>query len=721
MVTVTTLTAFEPANNTGSLHVQFSGYASTPDSGAVENGIVLFWAYRGVTLLDSWVGLVGGHATLEDGDIVYAQYIDGAGVAGDIVSYTFVVDQAWDGTLYMSSINGDDGYDGLSGTDDGGGVGPKATWDAVHDLYLASRAAGEKWRILVEAGSTVATTGMSTTAWCTLGSTTGHLHVDMYGSGAKPAFAGAASSTGSVFCSAQFGAMTATFANIAYDGTSSAGSNYFVDGQGAPITASTEANVCVINCDITRVNNVYVGPYATGYDPSRIDFHAWVDNTTDDFAGNAGHFYGNLTSAACVLFMGSESSQQGGANGFWRSNRCRYTAIINNVWDRATGFDTNVFRMGGGEDTVADDKAYRNLVHGNQFLGCNEAIEIEAALHPDEVSFEDFDLIGNYITQDAGVNYPIAFGGTNDDVSLRLTRIRVLCNQSNSDWLGLSGIAQDGSTTDTGHVESVLYAHNTAVIRGNGGIGVLLNMIGSTNIDNGSLSFFSNLLVTTGTGTGQRVLGSMTSSWVAASDYNHIVTAGGSIEWSNGISVATWQGLGFDANGTTSTSGTHNLTDLTFAAFDATPASGTGPQIGTGGGTVYIDAAGNLFVDDAGAFEYGGSAPDAPTSGGVSGTGAATLPLLTGAGQGSPVLVGIGAATLPLLTASGAGHSVVVGVGVATLPSLTAVGVGSPIIVAVGAATLPLLTAAGVGDSGDPAPTSTRRRSGLGLRPQLGL
>jgi hypothetical protein len=81
-----------------------------------------------------------------------------------------------------------------------------------------------------------------------------------------------------------------------------------------------------------------------------------------------------------------------------------------------------------------------------------------------------------------------------------------------------------------------------------------------------------------------------------------------------------------------------------------------------------------------------------------SGSGAATLPLLTASGTGKRSLRGSGAAALPLATASGTGKKSRPGTGAATLPSLTGSGTGKRSLQGSGTGTLPLPSAAGTGE-----------------------
>lgn len=87
------------------------------------------------------------------------------------------------------------------------------------------------------------------------------------------------------------------------------------------------------------------------------------------------------------------------------------------------------------------------------------------------------------------------------------------------------------------------------------------------------------------------------------------------------------------------------------------------------------------------------------------GTGAATLPLLTASGVGTKARKGSGTPSLPLLTASGAGTKARTGTGAATLPLVTAAGTGTKARKGSGSPSLPLLTASGTG---------TKTRSGTG-------
>jgi hypothetical protein len=80
-----------------------------------------------------------------------------------------------------------------------------------------------------------------------------------------------------------------------------------------------------------------------------------------------------------------------------------------------------------------------------------------------------------------------------------------------------------------------------------------------------------------------------------------------------------------------------------------------------------------------------------------SGSGAATLPILTASGTGKRSLKGSGAPSLPLLTAAGSGKRALKGSGALSLPLLTAAGTGKKERSGSGAATLPLLTASGSG------------------------
>jgi len=86
------------------------------------------------------------------------------------------------------------------------------------------------------------------------------------------------------------------------------------------------------------------------------------------------------------------------------------------------------------------------------------------------------------------------------------------------------------------------------------------------------------------------------------------------------------------------------------------------------------------------------------TPGEFSGSGAASLPLLTASGAGKRALRGTGAASLPLLTAAGTGKRAIKGSGTPSLPLLAAAGTAKRSLKSSGTSTLPLLTAAGEGE-----------------------
>ena len=628
MASTTTLTAFEPGNSTGSLHVNFSLYSSTPDSGNVYDGMGDFYVVRSGSVIHRWRGLVGGFATAQDGDILYAKYYDSSGVAGDFASYTFTLASTWDGTLYVDS--------GWGGTQSGTLAEPYATFAAAQSAYAGAFSANEKWRILLKRGGTYTSTGLASTNWITLSSTAHHLELGDYDSGAKPALTLTTSGNGSCLVGGPMGAQTLTLKNLAVTGAGSGTSSQFVNCNTTPVASSTEANVTALDCDVVGCELIYVGPYSTGYTPNRIDYHAMVGCTFDDWgATGGGHAHTNLSAAAYVLMLDCTWLEQIDANGFIRNNRLRYSAYINNTFDRTgSTFKYNVFRLGGGGGTVSDDTAHHVLVSGNQFLECDEAIEIEAAQHDDECRWAYIDVLDNHIYQTTSpLNFPINFGGESGTVSLELIKVRVLGNQAWSVY-PMVGIGLGGDTADTGHIESLLIANNTVVISG---INTTLLQFGGTNavstvVDSASVTLKNNYAYCTGGGGTAKLIedfanagaGVTTVAMFTGCDNNFIRTASGSLGWWRSSNLAAWQSASSqDGSSNIDTSSSHNLTSITASTFDARPASGTGPQIGTGDGTVLIDADGNLFVDDAGAFEYGGSAPMEPSGGG--GGGGSTL------------------------------------------------------------------------------------------------
>jgi hypothetical protein len=99
-------------------------------------------------------------------------------------------------------------------------------------------------------------------------------------------------------------------------------------------------------------------------------------------------------------------------------------------------------------------------------------------------------------------------------------------------------------------------------------------------------------------------------------------------------------------------------------------------------------------------------------------TGSANLPLATATGVGKRDLKSTGSATLPLATASGAGKKERSGSGTATLPLQTASGVGKRDLKSTGTATLPLASASGSG-SVAPAGGATLTGSGSATLPVL--
>ena len=98
----------------------------------------------------------------------------------------------------------------------------------------------------------------------------------------------------------------------------------------------------------------------------------------------------------------------------------------------------------------------------------------------------------------------------------------------------------------------------------------------------------------------------------------------------------------------------------------------------------------------------------------TTGTGAATLPALTADGEGTvtDAILGDGEATLPALTGEGTGVATTTGTGAADLPSLTATGAGIVTFTATGAATGPAGIADGDGDNGDAGATGVGAATG---------
>lgn len=648
-MTTTVVTTYTAANTVGSElshHTMLDETTpSTPTTGAMRDGFFLWAVVRASSVIMEAQGPELPWGTVQTGDRVFGRAFDSAGNAGAWVSYTYTVTETWDFTYYIDPTTGSDSDDGYSEGN------AKATWAGAWAQHLTDRGANEKAQFLLKRGETFASTGISTVGWITLGAYVGHIKVGTYGAGAKPHLDIESSSAGNGynFIAGTLGGCSVTVDSIAFDGQTSTGSGTVVQMPNDPESGSTEAGLLFLDCDIQRMNGVFIGhgPDAgTSYAfKNRADFVLIQDCTVADYSAHA--------SAPEALFAGYSTFAYGGlvrntfglcgtANGFARGHRWRHVGIINNTWDRSsspdvTGGKGNTMRLGGGGDTDADDCAHHINVYGNNFIGVGEGVELEHTNNANQWSWQDIWIHGNRFTMDvtsASLGNPIAMGGGgggSPDYSARLTRIRIEANAAYSAY-PIVGISALDPSTGGGQIESVRIAHNTVVLASQGTmfLSIATTAFGdSAYVDDGSLTVLNNYGWSAGTGFSSYAFIVHDPAWFAASDYNHFrQNSAGGTNWNAGgatNSLAAFQGLGLDTNSSEGFTATHLLTNVTFAAFDPTPTASLFAAGYDGSpGAVLFDFAGNLFdaaEPDAGAIQFGGVAITDPDLGGAPASG----------------------------------------------------------------------------------------------------
>lgn len=637
-MTTTVITTYTAANTTGSElshHTMLDETTpSTPTTGAMRDGFFLWWVVRGGAVIMEAQGPELPWGTVTNGDRVFGQAFDSAGNAGAIASYTYSIDEVWNFTYYIDPTTGSDSDDGYSEGN------AKATWAGAWSQHVTDRASGEKARFLLKRGETFAATGIGSASWVVLGAYVGHLKVSTYGSGALPHCDLTTTGNGAAFVGGTLGGCSLTVDSIDIDGQDSDASASCLQMPTDPESGSTEAGLMFLNCNIERVNGVWIGhgpDASTSYAfKNRADFVLIQDCTVDDYSGAANGLPEALFTGYSTLAYGglvrNTFGLVGGANGFCRGHRWRHVGIINNVWDRSTsaagGAQSNVLRIGGGGDTDADDCAHHINIYGNQILEAREGIEIEHTNNANQWSWQDIWIHGNYIrlVNDGVGNNPISLaggGGGSPSYSGRCTRIRIEANAT----LGVYpcvGITAIDPSTGGGNIESVRIVHNTHIAPYSTNT-MICNVSSpgggaSTCIDNGSLTILGNYAWCASTGFTSNMFSLYDYLWIAASDYNHQRQAGGGTAWNNGTSLASWQGTtSLDANSTDGFTASHLLTNVGATTFDPTPtASLFAAGLEGYAGAVLFDYAGNLFdaaEPDAGAVQYGGSAPTGPDPG----------------------------------------------------------------------------------------------------------
>jgi hypothetical protein len=179
-----------------------------------------------------------------------------------------------------------------------------------------------------------------------------------------------------------------------------------------------------------------------------------------------------------------------------------------------------------------------------------------------------------------------------------------------------------------------------------------------------------------------------------------VVTTTTDYNWTDDGADGTTNEQNLPAHGSTFTSaGTGTSADFSLLA-----ALATGGQVGSITDDILGATRGSGADCDAGAFEF------ADGGGTNEGTGSGTVPSVTGAASGTPVITGSAAGTLPSATGAAAGSPVVSGSAAGTLSSTTGAASGTPVITGTGAGTVPSVT-------GSAANTTTG--TGAGTLPSL--
>lgn len=108
---------------------------------------------------------------------------------------------------------------------------------------------------------------------------------------------------------------------------------------------------------------------------------------------------------------------------------------------------------------------------------------------------------------------------------------------------------------------------------------------------------------------------------------------------------------------------------------------------------------------------------NATVSGGVTGTGTATLAAATGTASGTTTVVGASARTLTGDTSNATGTTTVVGVAATSTAAATGAATGSTTIVGIASPTVGDDTATGIGNAGTPTPPDDGHSHSTGGRP----
>lgn len=628
MVTVTVLTTSTRPEDEGASMAYFDLLSSTPDSGAVRAGMGLWWVVRSGSVIKTARGLRFSYATRNNGDMVYARYVDAAGVAGGDSTYTFTVSDTWDGQQYCKAA----GNNGNAGTSDGAAV------VSIIQAITNTRAAwssGNARAINLNAGETFATSSAAATNCWTMDQT-GHICIRKYGSGANPIISLPSSGNGSVLFGGTIGINAVTVIDCDIQSTYTMGGA--VNHCGIVVcsglhASAVRASIVFIGTDITGVGTGFV--FSTGEtlaDRGKMDYIALCDGKLDIYTGGAGspstggHGLIGMDYGRRILCQDWEWGRTDGANGFVRGVAWKEMVFDNVLFDRqTTGAEGNTFRINGGDRTTTDDYAHEITLHNVRWRRCGEGLEIEP-VSADADGFKNIEMIG--CSGDfTGTGFlsslmKCVVSTTNDP---HLDGFRALaCWSRQNERVPMFNL----NAGSTGVIDNVLISHSCVVGALDGEFfssNVLLLTQSGSGVADGALTLQSNYAFGLGTGAGGETPTSLFTVTAAAkingaSDNNVMRKAAGYTFYCNegggNRTLATWQGLSTADDQSVNDTGTSNLTNTGSGTFDARPSSGTGVQIDAGlAGDLYIDADGNLYTastPDAGPFQFGGSPPTDP-------------------------------------------------------------------------------------------------------------
>lgn len=352
--------------------------------------------------------------------------------------------------------------------------------------------------------------------------------------------------------------------------------------------------------------------------------------------------FGDTYSYHCGLWVGQKvgvhrctfgNNDGSGTGSTIRAGFLNDSSIGQCTFDRtASPYTGNTLRING--TTTANGGSNRVSISGLVMRGVTEGIEIEQP--SGTIYINNYWFHGCHIDLDTtgSDTYPFGFYSTTSN-TVDATNVRFTACSARTQKAGTCFMRfQTHSSATTEKIHSVALEQCSVYLTGAyGGFSFSASLIYATgvNYDNDSVtirgcyaycaetltdfsrpvSFFHFVDVTA-------------ADVIADSDYN--VSAklanGGGTAWNNNQTRAAWEtATGFDSHSyELENEASHNFTNVTLDSWDATPASGTGPQMGRGyPGLVYAGSDRRIFdtsAPDAGALDHLGTVLSDPTFGG---------------------------------------------------------------------------------------------------------